>query len=191
MGEVPHWYLWTMAVMTQDPSAEECDKALMHCVLDVADNDIARFPCYKEATSAEDVTFLKATYGFEVVEYHEGGTTCHLRAACVLPACWPAACCLLVCQPACLAACLHGSLAGWLAVCCVGKSAGVNFVADLQLALLSHRPDVRVPPDAPRLTELGLGGGGTTGGGGRRGGLGRRGGGNGAYRRRSRKHGNS
>ena len=44
----------------------------MHCVLDVADNDIARFPCYKEATTADDVTFLKANYGFEVVEYHEG-----------------------------------------------------------------------------------------------------------------------
>ena len=50
MGDVPHWYLWTMAVMKEDPSAEECHKALMHCVLDVADNDIARFPCYKEAT---------------------------------------------------------------------------------------------------------------------------------------------
>ena len=47
----------------------------MHCVLDVADNDIARFPCYKEATTADDVTFLKANYGFEVVEYHEGNQT--------------------------------------------------------------------------------------------------------------------
>lgn len=50
----------------------ECHKGLMNCVLDVADNDITRFPCYKEATTADDVTFLKANYGFEVQEYHEG-----------------------------------------------------------------------------------------------------------------------
>ena len=31
---------------------------------------MTKFPCYKEATTAEEVTFFKGQYGFEVMEYH-------------------------------------------------------------------------------------------------------------------------
>ena len=31
---------------------------------------MTKFPCYKEVTTAEEVTFFKGQYGFEVMEYH-------------------------------------------------------------------------------------------------------------------------
>ena len=31
---------------------------------------MTKFPCYKEAATAEEVTFFKGQYGFEVMEYH-------------------------------------------------------------------------------------------------------------------------